>query len=117
MTLLAETLAVSKRVKRTLIRATTTTEARDVVVEEDLAREQVVVERVPINRVVGAVPSVRQEGDVTILSVVEEEVVVQRRLILKEEIHFRRVHSTQRHTEVVPLRGQQVTVTRTELKD
>ncbi len=113
----AEALAVSKRVRRTLVRATRTTQTRNAVVEEDLAREQVIVERVPIGRVVEAVPPVRQEGDVTILSVVEEEVVVQRRLVLKEEVHFRRVRAVERHTETVPLREQQVAVTRTQLED
>jgi len=113
----AEAVAVFKRLRRTLVRATRTTRTRNAVVEEDLAREQVVVERVSIGRVVEAVPPVRQEGDVTILSVVEEEVVVQRRLVLKEEVHFRRVRAVERHTETVPLREQQVAVTRTQLEN
>jgi uncharacterized protein (TIGR02271 family) len=110
-----EEVAVSKRVRKTLIRATRTTSTRDTVVEEDLHHDQVVVERVAIGRVVDAVPPVRQEGDVTILSVVEEVVVVEKRLVLKEEVHLRRVQTTERHVETVTLREQDITVTRTDI--
>ncbi len=113
----AEAVTVSKRARRTLVRATRTTRTRDVVVAEDLARDEVVVERVPIGKVVGAVPPVRQEGDVTIMSVVEEEVVVTRRLILKEEVRVRRVRTIERFTETLPVREQQVAITRTDLED
>ena len=111
----AETAVISKRVRRTLVRATRTTHARTAVLEEDLAREQVIVERVPIGRVVDAIPPVRQEGDVTILSVVEEQLVVEKRLILREEVHLRRIQSVERHTETVSLREQQVAISRTDL--
>jgi stress response protein YsnF len=110
-----EEVAVSKRVRKTLIRATRTTSTRDTVVEEELHHDQVVVERVAIGRVVDAVPPIRQEGDVTILSVVEEVVVVERRLVLKEEVHLRRVQTTERHVETVTLREQDITVTRTDI--
>ena len=113
----AEAVAVAKRVRRTLVRATRTTRSRSHVVEEDLARESVVVEWVAIDRIVDAVPPVRQEGDVTIVPVVEEVVVVERRLVLKEEVHLRRVRTTERHTETVALREQDVAVTRTALDD
>jgi stress response protein YsnF len=49
-----EEVAVSKRVRKTLIRATRTTSTRDTVVEEELHHDQVVVERVAIGRVVDA---------------------------------------------------------------
>ena len=112
-----EDVAVAKRVRKTLVRATRTTSEREVSVDEGLAHEEVVVERVPVGRYVEAVPPVRQEGDVTILPVVEEEVVVTRRLVLKEEVHLRRVRTTGRHVETVSLREQTVTVTRTPLRD
>lgn len=111
----AERATIAKRVRRTLVRATRTTQSRDTVLEEELAHERVVVERVPIGQVVDAVPPVRQEGDVMIMPVVEEVVVVERRLFLKEEVHLRRVRTTERFVETVTLREQQVEVTRTEL--
>ncbi len=111
----AEAVTVAKRARKTLVRATRKTQTRDVVVDEDLLREHVVVERVAIGRAVDAVPPPRQEGDVTILSVVEEVVVIERRLMLKEELHLRRVRTTERHVETVTLREQDVFVTRTDL--
>ena len=113
----AESAVVSKKVRRTLVRATRTTVTRSALVEEDLAQEHVVVERVPIGKVVDTVPPVRQEGDVTILSVVQEEVVVSTRLVLKEEVHLRRVRHVERHTETVSLREQHLVVTRTDLDE
>jgi len=115
--LYAEQVAVSKRVRKTRVQVARTTRTREAVVKEDLAHEQVVVERVAIGRVVDAVPDVRQEGDVTILPVMEEIVVVERRLILKEEVHIRRVRTTERHVETVTLREQEAAVTRTEIQD
>jgi len=115
--LYAEQVALSKRVRKTRVQVARTTRTREAVVEEDLAHEQVVVERVTIGRVVDAVPDVRQEGDVTILPVMEEIVVVERRLILKEEVHIRRVRTTERHVETVTLREQEAAVTRTEIQD
>ena len=116
LTLHKEDVAVSKRVRKALVRATRTTSTRDTVVEEELHHDHVVVERVAIGRVVDAVPPVRQEGDVTILSVVEEVVVVERRLVLKEEVHLRRVRVTERHVETVALREQDVVVSRTDIE-
>jgi stress response protein YsnF len=111
-----EDLVVSKRVRKTLVQATRKTRTWDTVVQEDLHHDQVVVERVAIGRVIDAVPPVRQEGDVTILSVVEEVLVVERRLVLKEEVHLRRVRTTERHVETVALRDQDVSVTRTDIE-
>ena len=117
MSLAIEDVAVSKRVRRTLVKASRTTSRRDELVELDLLQDQVVVERVAIGRVVDAVPPVRQDGDVTIMPVVEEELVVVRRLVLKEEVHLRRVRTTVPHAETVTLRKQVVSVTRTKLDD
>ena len=113
----AEQVAVSRRVRKTQVRLARTTRTREALVQEDLAREQVIVERVAIGRVVEAVPAIRQEGEVTIIPVVEEVLVVERRLVLKEEVHLRRVRTTERHVQTVTLREQQAAVTRTAIAD
>lgn len=115
MPLAVEDAVVSKRVRRTLVSASRTTSNRSEAVDVDLKQERVVIERVPVGRVVDAVPPVRQEGDVTIMPVVEEELVVVRRLVLKEEVHIRRVQTAVSHVETVTLRQQHVSVTRTAL--
>jgi stress response protein YsnF len=43
-----------------------------------------------MGRIVETAPEIRTEGDVTILPVVEEVLVVEKRLVLKEELHIRR---------------------------
>jgi stress response protein YsnF len=43
-----------------------------------------------MGRMVETAPEIRTESDVTILPVVEEVLVVEKRLVLKEELHIRR---------------------------
>lgn len=62
----------------------------------ELQYEQVQVDRVPVNRVLGegesAVP--RQEGDTLIIPVVEEEAVIIKRLVVREELRVTKVRAT-----------------------
>jgi uncharacterized protein (TIGR02271 family) len=112
--LLVEETAISRRrVETAVVRVATVTETRDQVVTEPLAHERIEVEHVPVGRFVGSAPPVREDGDVTIMPVMEEVMVVERRLFLKEEVHVRRVRITGRHTETVQLREQDTVVTRT----
>ncbi len=77
---------------------------------ETLEGQRIDVERIAINRVVNAVPEVRTEGDVTIIPVVEERLIVQKQLILVEEIRVHR-HATSEAVEVpVTLRKQRAVV-------
>ena len=94
------------------MRVSTRTHEREAVLDEDLARERVEIETIPMNLRIDARPEVRQEGDTTIIPVVEEQLVVERRLMLKEEVRIRRVRSTERHQEKVMLRYQEAVVTR-----
>ena len=116
LTLYAERAMVAKRVVDTVsVQARRVTSEHDETVEQELSTDEVVVERIAIGRVVDATPPVRQEGDTTVFSVVEEIVVVERRLVLKEEVHIRRVRSSRPHSQTVTLRQQDVVVTRTEI--
>ena len=109
----AEALEVgTRRVIGDTVRVSTRTRVRDEVVDETLVHERVEIERVAVDRIVDAVPPVRQEGDVTVLSVVEEVLVLERRLVLKEEVRVRRVQVMDTHRETVALREQVVEVNR-----
>lgn len=111
--LLAEELSVSKEAVETgRVRVTTRTREREALIDEDLARECVEIETVPIGVRIDAVPEARQEGDTTVIPIVEETLVVERRLILKEEVRIKRVRTTERHTEKVMLRYQEPVITR-----
>ena len=111
-----EELRVSKREAVTgRVRVRTVTETLDEIVRQDLQGERIEVERVPVDTLVepGApVPQVRTEGDVTILPVLEEVLVVEKRLLLKEEVRISR-HATTDVAEVpVTLRKQRAIVER-----
>lgn len=106
-----------RRVVRETVRVRTWTTEHEQRIDETLTDERVEVLRVSVGRVVDAVPEVRQEGDVTILPVVVEEIVVQRRLVLKEEVHLRRTRVPRAHQETIILRHQDAIVTRTGADD
>ena len=111
--LLAEELAVSKQVVETgRVRVARVTRRREQLINELLARETAEIERTPIGRQVDAMPAVREEGDSIVVPIVEEVLVVERRLFLKEEVRIRRVRSTERHQETVTLRHHEAVVTR-----
>jgi uncharacterized protein (TIGR02271 family) len=115
--LFSEEVSVSKRVvPRSRVRVSRTTHQRDELVELPLARERVEVERVAIGRPIDAVPPVREEGDTIIVPVVEEVLVVERRLVLKEEVRIRRIHETELHQERVTLRTQEAAITRAPIE-
>ena len=112
--LLAEDAAVSRQVVETgRVRLAKVTRTRDHLVDELLGRTNVEVERIPIGRLIDAMPPVREDGDLTIVPIVEETLVVERRLMLKEEVHIRRVQTTERYQQTVKLRYQTAEVTRT----
>ena len=111
--LLAEELSVTKeKVETGRVRISTRTHEREVLIDENLARERIEIETVPVGLRIDAVPEVRQEGDTTIVPVVEEVLVVERHLMLKEEIRIRRVRTTEHHQEKVTLHHQEAVVTR-----
>jgi len=98
LSLVDEQLSVRKRrVETGRVRIKTVVDEHQEWIQEALEREEIYVERVTVDRVVDAHPVIRQEGDVLIIPVVEEVMVVEKRLLLKEEIHVR----TQRHVEQV----------------
>jgi uncharacterized protein (TIGR02271 family) len=83
---------------------------REEVVEQPTMREDVDVERVAIGRVVDTVPAVREEGDTLIIPVLEEMLVVEKRLVLKEEIRVTKRRTTETEQVRVVLSEEQVTI-------
>jgi uncharacterized protein (TIGR02271 family) len=89
---------------------------REVDIDVDLAREELEIERVPVNRYVDQTPAVRAEGDVTILPIVEEVVVVEKRLLLKEEVYVRKRRHVETKTLHIPVREQTVQINRSPVE-
>jgi uncharacterized protein (TIGR02271 family) len=108
-----EELSVAKKVVETgRVQVSRVTHSHEQLVDELLNHERVDIQRMPIDKRIDAMPSIREEGDVTIVPVVEEVLKVERYLLLKEEIHIRRIKETERHQERVLLRRQEATVSR-----
>ena len=111
--LLAEEIAVSKQVIETgRVQVSRITQEREQLIDELLAHDTVEIDRTPIGRHVDMMPAIRNEGDTVVIPIVEEVLVIERRLLLKEEVRVRRVRSTERHQESVTLRHHEAVVTR-----
>lgn len=96
------------------VRVRTLVDEAETIVREQLTHAEVEVERVPMDRQVEAVPPVREEDGVTIIPVVREVLIVQKQLILTEEVRLRRVTRTEDHAEPVLLRTQRAEIEREE---
>ena len=72
--------------------------------------EAIEVERVPVGRWIDAPVEVRHEGDTTVYPVVEEVLVVEKRLRLVEEVHVTQRQATRHVREEVVLRREEITV-------
>lgn len=83
-------------------------------IEKTLMHDEVQVSHVPIDRIVALdqAPATRYEGDTLVVPVLEEVLVVERRLRIKEELRITRTRREERHLETVMLRQEQVSVQR-----
>lgn len=88
------------------------TQTEDVPLSADLASEEVEITRVPVGRDIPAPPAIRNEGDLTIIPVVEEVLRIEKRLVLREEIHLRRTQRSETFATTVPVRRQRAEVGR-----
>jgi uncharacterized protein (TIGR02271 family) len=75
-------------------------------------RDVVKVSRIPVGRVIETMPQVREEGDIVVVPVVEEEIVVRKRLVLKEEIHIQRRRTRSEISKDVTLNKESASIER-----
>jgi stress response protein YsnF len=89
-----EELHVStRRVTKGKVRIRSVVDTIEEVVRQEISEERVEVTRVQLDQPIDAIPQVRTENDVTIIPIVEEVVVIEKRLMLREELHVRRMAS------------------------
>jgi stress response protein YsnF len=83
-------------------------------IDQALLRDAIEVKRVPVDRVVALseAPAARQEGDTFIVPVLEEILVVEKRLRIKEEVHITRTARQEQYADTVVLRTEHVEVER-----
>ena len=87
-------------------------ETTDSIVDEPLLQESYDVERVPMNRVLTEAPAPRREGETWILPVLEEVLVVEKRLVLREEVRITRVQREVHHPQKHSVRREHIEVER-----
>ena len=101
-----------QKVETGRVRLTKTVQEREVMVTEPSMQEDIQIERVPVNRWLSEPASVRYEGDMMIIPVMEEVPVVEKRLRLKEELRVTKRQITSQRSEPVRLRTEDVRVER-----
>ena len=109
--LLVEKLKIARRQVLTGgVRVRKTVAQRTETVNEPTLREQLEVQRVEINKFIDQAPAVRYEGDTMIVPLVEEVLVVEKKLVLREEIRILKRRDTVRNPQQIVVRREQATL-------
>jgi uncharacterized protein (TIGR02271 family) len=110
---LVEELDAQKRLVETgKVRITKVVRERETLVDEPLFHDKVAITRVPMQRVVDGPVPVREENGTTIISIVEEVLVVEKRWMLREEIHIHKQRIETHQPQRITLRSEEVQVER-----
>lgn len=109
-----EEAEISRRQIISNVRINKQVHEREELVDEPGFREEVEVKHIAINRVVDTPPEPRTEGDTLIIPVLEEVLVVEKRLILKEEVRITRQRQTIRNPQRVTLRSESIEIERSD---
>ena len=113
---IAEQLAVGARSVDTGrgVRVHKTVIEQPVTIDEALGHDEMAIRHVAVDRIVAPdeVPATRYEGDTLVVPVLEEVLVVERRVRIKEELHITRLRHERQHQESVVLKADQVHVGR-----
>ena len=108
-----ETVTVDKvAVETDALRIVTHVEERGETVNDIVQRETFKVERIVMDQAVDVGPPPREEGSTTIISLIEERLVIEKRLFVVEEIHITRQQTQDRVTIPVTLRTTRATIER-----
>src|SRR3954447_26808491 len=99
-----------RRVVTEKVRVHTEVDVLEQAISGELTANHVSVRRVPIDRYVETAPGIRTEGEFTIIPVLEEVLVVEKKLLLKEEVHVQRTLTTETVTQTVTVRKQRAVI-------
>jgi stress response protein YsnF len=107
--LASEELRLDKReISTGKVRVQTVVETVDELARATVEEESLDVQRVPVGKVVPEPPCIRIEGDV--IPVLAEKMIVEKRLVLVEEVHIRRTKSSRLVEMPVKLRKQKAVI-------
>ena len=111
-----EATVLKRSVETERVSVRTSTEEEQVLVRDAVRREHVEITRVTKDEEVSKVPDIRTEGDLTIIPVLEERLVIEKRLFLVEELHLRRTVNLEQIALPTTLRRTRVDVEREDLE-
>ena len=102
----------TKKVVDRRVRITRATRVDEKNITAELTQENADIKRFAKNEVLEAqnIPQIRQEGDVTIIPIIEERVEIIKHYVLTEEIHIIKKRSIERHQEIITLRSQEIII-------
>lgn len=108
-----ERLEVSKReVETGRLRLQKRVSEHEQTIDEPLLADEITIERVAINRVIDEPTPARVEGETTVIPLFEEQLVLQKRLVLREEVRITKRRTEHRAPQSVMVRREEVTVER-----
>jgi uncharacterized protein (TIGR02271 family) len=108
-----EELVIDKQKRETgKVRVHKHVQTRQETVDEPGYIEELFFERVPVNKVIDAPQTSRYEGKTLVIPLIEEELVVQKRLVLREELRVTKKRKEVRNKQNVTLRKEEVTIDR-----
>jgi stress response protein YsnF len=94
------------------VRVRTMTHEEEHAIDEPVRINDVVIKRVPVDRWTDEPVADRIEGETRIISIHREEIIVQRRLHVIQEVHVALRRREERHREIVRTQQTQVVVER-----
>ena len=109
--LLAEQLKIARqKVLTGGVRVHKTVNERTETIDEPTLKEEMEIQRVPVNQFITEAPAVRYEGDVMIVPLMEEVLVVEKKLVLREEIRITKRRNTLRNPQQYVVRREEATL-------
>lgn len=109
--LLEEQLKIARQTVLTGgVRVHKTVNERTETIDEPTSKEEMEIQRVPVNQFITEPPAVRYEGDVMIVPLMEEVLVVEKKLVLREEIRITKRRNTLRNPQQYVVRREEATL-------
>jgi len=102
----------TRRVESGRIRVNKRVETTESVIDEPLLVQSYDIQRTAVNRIVEDVPTPRYDGDTLVLPILEEVLVVEKRLILREEVRITPKREQVRDPQTHSVRREHVDVER-----
>ncbi|CAN5129248.1 hypothetical protein BH20ACI1_BH20ACI1_18160 [soil metagenome] len=116
--IIEERAVIGKKIVETgKVRISKRVSEHEKIIDEPLLHEEVSVERVAVNQFVDTPPEIRQDGDTMIIPVVEEQLVLKKRLFLVEEIHVRKQVVESHEPQRITLLKEEVEVNRSAVSE